>query len=118
MNTKNLLSVLTLMLVCSQLLIAQNFQVQILHHSDGESELLPGSDGYGGVAQFKGIIDAMRWQGYQAGYPTLLFSAGDNFLAGKEFDASLNLPEGEPYYDGLAMSEFVYDAIVIGNHDF
>lgn len=117
MNFRNLLSVLFLLLSIG-IATGQNFRVQILHHNDGESELLAGGDGYGGAAQFKGVIDSLRWEGHVEGYPTLLFSSGDNFLAGKEFDASLSLPAGTPYYDGLAMSAYVYDAIVIGNHDF
>ena len=118
MELKKLLSLTILIFLGISICVAQNFKLQILHHNDGESELLPGSDGYGGAAQFKGVIDSLRYEGYLEGYPTLLFSAGDNFLAGKEFDASLNLNDNQPYFDGLAMSEFVYDAIAIGNHEF
>jgi 5'-nucleotidase len=43
-------------------------------------------------------------------------SSGDNFLAGAEFNASLQ--KGAPYYDGIALDLIGYDALAIGNHDF
>ena len=93
------------------------FKVQILHHNDGESALL-GSEGVGGVARFKQIIDEQRLIASQAGYPSLLFSAGDNFLAGPEFTASQRQLFQAPIYDAAAQSQFGYDGIAIGNHEF
>jgi 5'-nucleotidase len=46
----------------------------------------------------------------------VMVSSGDNFLAGAEFQASLD--KGVPYYDGLALDEVGYDALAIGNHEF
>jgi 5'-nucleotidase len=46
----------------------------------------------------------------------ILLSSGDNFLAGPEFQASLE--KGVPFYDSLALSEIGYDAFAIGNHEF
>jgi 5'-nucleotidase len=47
-----------------------------------------------------------------------MLSSGDNFLPGPEFNASLALPDGEPFYDALALDYIGYDALCIGNHDF
>jgi 5'-nucleotidase len=45
-----------------------------------------------------------------------MVSSGDNFLAGPEFNASLE--KGVPYYDGIALDLIGYDALAIGNHEF
>jgi 5'-nucleotidase len=45
-----------------------------------------------------------------------MVSSGDNFLAGPEFNASLD--KGAPFYDTIAMDLIGYDAVAIGNHDF
>lgn len=111
---------------CSEL--SQNFitvnieggspiKVQILHHNDGESAII-GNESFGGIARFRQVIDDQRSIAAQGGYFSLLFSAGDNFLAGPEFSASLSQLFIAPIYDGLAHSQFGYDAIALGNHDF
>ncbi len=46
----------------------------------------------------------------------VMLSAGDNFLAGPEFQASLE--KGVPYYDALALDLIGLDAMTIGNHEF
>lgn len=46
----------------------------------------------------------------------LMVSSGDNFLAGPEFNASLQ--KGIPFYDAIAMDLIGYDAIDLGNHEF
>ena len=46
----------------------------------------------------------------------VLFSSGDNFLAGPQFSASLE--HGVPFYDSLALRQIGYDAMAIGNHEF
>ncbi|MGE9269899.1 MAG: 5'-nucleotidase C-terminal domain-containing protein, partial [Verrucomicrobiales bacterium] len=43
--------------------------------------------------------------------------AGDSFLAGKQFQASMD-SDPQVYYDALALSLIGYDAIAIGNHEF
>ena len=93
------------------------FKVQILHHSDGESALI-GSEEAGGIARFKQIIDEQRSSAALAGFPSLLFSAGDNFLAGPQFTASLRQAFLEPIIDAKAQGQLGYDAIGIGNHEF
>lgn len=92
----------------------------ILHNNDGESQLLESSAGpqWGGVANFKFKVDSLRAQAYQSQSPSIMLSSGDNFLAGPEFTASLNLPPDQPYYDAVAMDHIGYDAVCIGNHDF
>ena len=45
-----------------------------------------------------------------------MVSSGDNFLAGPEFNASLQ--KGVPYFDAIAMDLIRYQAIAIGNHEF
>jgi 2',3'-cyclic-nucleotide 2'-phosphodiesterase (5'-nucleotidase family) len=43
-------------------------------------------------------------------------SSGDNFLAGPQFQASLD--KGVPFYDSIAANRAGYDALAIGNHEF
>jgi len=45
-----------------------------------------------------------------------VLSAGDNFLAGPEFNASLR--KGPPFYDSTVIDLAGYDALGIGNHEF
>lgn len=93
----------------------------IMHNNDGESQLInagQGLENYGGVHNFKGKVDSLRTAAANRLSPTIMLSSGDNFLAGPEFSASLNLPAGEPYYDAVAMDMIGYNAICIGNHDF
>lgn len=94
------------------------YTLTILHNNDGESRVLANEDGFGGVAAFKAVIDRARMQAQAAGSEVVLVSSGDNFLAGPRFNASLELEEGEPYYDAVALDAFGYDAIALGNHDF
>jgi 5'-nucleotidase len=91
----------------------------ILHHNDGESSLLGTGpeDAFGGAARFATLADSLRTLGEMGGKAdALLVSAGDNFLPGPEFDASLE--NGVPYYDALLYDYLGYDAITLGNHDF
>ena len=46
----------------------------------------------------------------------IMVSSGDNFLAGPEFNASLE--KGVAFYDTIAMDLIGYDAAAIGNHEF
>ncbi|MPZ25212.1 MAG: bifunctional metallophosphatase/5'-nucleotidase [Micromonosporaceae bacterium] len=102
------------------------FTLTVLHNNDGESRLVnaPGNPDFGGVARFATLVDALRREA-TAGPPpagqagnrgALLVSSGDNFLAGPEFNASLD--KGVPFYDSLALRAIGYDAMAIGNHEF
>jgi 5'-nucleotidase len=98
----------------------------ILHNNDGESQLINAGDGredFGGVARFATLVENLRADALldpplpaQAARGSLLISAGDNFLAGPEFNASLN--SGVPFFDTLAIELIGYDAAAIGNHEF
>lgn len=100
----------------------------ILHNNDGESQLInrgAGLEDFGGVARFKTLVDELRADAVDYSYypynipakkGVLMLSSGDNFLAGPEFNASLE--KGVPYYDTIAMDLIGYNAVAIGNHDF
>jgi 2',3'-cyclic-nucleotide 2'-phosphodiesterase (5'-nucleotidase family) len=96
------------------------YRLTLLHNNDGESQLIDAGSGledFGGVARFAAKVaqeKAAAATGKRRG--VLLVSSGDNFLAGPEFNASLE--KGRPYYDAIAMNRMGYDAIAIGNHDF
>ncbi|NEQ50802.1 MAG: PEP-CTERM sorting domain-containing protein [Leptolyngbya sp. SIO3F4] len=92
---------------------AQAFSLTILHNNDGESDLLTGDDGFGGVAQFVGEVNSIRDNATTD--DILVLSSGDNFLPGKEFNASL--ADGV-FYDAIGLRNIGYDAIILGNHDF
>jgi 2',3'-cyclic-nucleotide 2'-phosphodiesterase (5'-nucleotidase family) len=108
-----------------------HFWLTILHNNDGETKLLPQivtvggqQQTYGGVARFATLVDTLRAQATtgarQAGRSgkrgEIMLSSGDNFLAGPQFNASLD--KGVPFYDSIAMSLIGYDAVAIGNHEF
>jgi len=97
------------------------FTLTVLHHNDGESQLVDAGSGeledYGGVAKFETLIRERRRSALCGGRcGSITVSSGDNFLAGPEFNASLE--KGVPYYDAMAMKRIGYDAITIGNHEF
>ncbi len=96
------------------------FTLTILHNNDGESQLVDaGGDqsDFGGAARFATLVQDLRAAASDvpAG-GSLLISGGDNFLAGPEFNASLN--NGVPFFDSLALELIGYDAVAIGNHEF
>jgi len=107
---------------------AQAFTLNLLHFSDGESSLLPrtgevtpatqppSSFNYSGVALFADLIDRQR--NASSNDFDLLVTAGDNFLAGVQFEASLSLPTGQKFYDTTALELFNIDVGGIGNHEF
>lgn len=106
-----------------------DFYLTVLHHSDGESQLLSANptdallSQYGGVARFKTLADQLKADAlaYPAGPEEKGFvfvSAGDTFLPGPEFNASLDLPMGQPFFDSKALALIGYDALILGNHDF
>ena len=90
------------------------FTLTILHNNDGESKLLPDEDSsYPGVARFAALMKQLQAEASGGGVITL--TAGDNHLASRELNASLDR-EGPPY-DSIALSG-LYDAMALGNHDF
>lgn len=93
---------------------AADVTLTILHNNDGESKLLPSvDDGFPGIARFVATLKALQAADTNDGVVTL--TSGDNFLASKEFNASLE--KGVPFFDSIALSG-VYDAMALGNHDF
>ncbi len=96
-----------------------DFTLTILHNNDGESQLINAGSGledFGGVARFKTLVDGLRADATASGNGVLMLSSGDNFLAGPEFNASVE--NGVPFYDTIAIEAIGYDAISLGNHDF
>ena len=96
---------------------AGDFKLTILHNNDGESQLLnagSGLEAFGGIARFKTLVDSLRFAANQDGGSVML-SSGDNFLAGPEFNVSLN---DERFYDAIGLRLIDYDAVALGNHDF
>lgn len=99
------------------------YSITLLHNNDGESRLLGYSDSitnYGGVARFASLLDETRSYYQSQGHGVVSIFAGDSFLAGKQFQASLNSgsPGSRTFYDALAISRMGYDVSVIGNHEF
>jgi 2',3'-cyclic-nucleotide 2'-phosphodiesterase (5'-nucleotidase family) len=96
------------------------WNLTVLHHNDGESQLAEYSSSlsdYGNVARMKSAIDAHKsfFEGLDHG--VLAVYAGDSFLAGPEFQASLD-SDPQTSFDAIALSTIGYDAIAIGNHEF
>jgi 5'-nucleotidase len=106
----------------------KNFWLTVLHNNDGESKLLnagAGLEDFGGVARFKTVVDMLKDEavngprsseqlGFKRG--VIMLSSGDNFLAGPEFNASLE--KGVPFFDSIAFNLIGYNATAIGNHEF
>ncbi|NCJ05295.1 PEP-CTERM sorting domain-containing protein [Synechococcales cyanobacterium C] len=100
---------------------AEAFMLTLLHNNDGESSLInagAGLENFGGVARFSSQVQALRQEAATRNSSSLLISSGDNFLAGAQFNASLALPQGQRFYDSIALDLIGYDAITIGNHEF
>lgn len=99
------------------------YSVTFLHNNDGESRLLGYSDSlaeYGGPARFKTMLDQTRSFYASQGHGVVSIYAGDTFLAGPQFQASLDsgAPGSRTFYDALAISRMGYDASILGNHEF
>jgi len=105
------------------------FWLTVLHNNDGESQLIDAGTGledFGGAARFATLVQNLKYEathgprnrnltpGGKRG--VIMLSSGDNFLAGPEFNASLE--NGVPFYDTIAMDLIDYDAAAIGNHEF
>lgn len=102
-----------------------DFVLTILHNNDGESDLLGDETdpGAGSISRFGALVERLRWEGRGGWFwpfgtkrGVVTISAGDNFLAGAEWQASLD--KGVPFYDAIALDHLRYDAFVIGNHEF
>jgi 5'-nucleotidase / UDP-sugar diphosphatase len=106
-----------------------DFVLTVLHNNDGESDLLPEEatdetpGGAGSISRFGWLVNDLRkqWRTKPSGKASkrkgvVLLSSGDNFLAGPEWEASLD--KGVPYYDAIALDHLRYDAFTIGNHEF
>ncbi|MBK5222796.1 MAG: 5'-nucleotidase C-terminal domain-containing protein [Acidimicrobiia bacterium] len=102
-----------------------DFTLTILHNNDGESDLLgdEADPGAGSISRYGALVRRLQWEargGWLWPWATksgvVTISAGDNFLAGAEWQASLD--KGVPYYDAIALDSLDYDAFTIGNHEF
>lgn len=99
--------------------VVTGVSLTILHNNDGESQLLnlgASLEDFGGAARFKSLVDSLRANAAQHGGISVTLSSGDNYLAGPEFNASLD--KGVPYYDSKVIDIIGYDALAIGNHEF
>jgi 2',3'-cyclic-nucleotide 2'-phosphodiesterase (5'-nucleotidase family) len=99
----------------------ETFTLTLLHSNDGESQLInagTGLEDFGGVARFATVADQLKQEALSGrrNRGVVMLSAGDNFLAGPEFQASLD--KGVPYYDAVALDLIGFDAMTIGNHEF
>ena len=97
------------------------YTLTLLHNNDGESQIINAGQGiedFGGMARFATVVDDLRAEALdgEGRRGVVLLSSGDNFLAGPEFNASLE--KGVPYYDSIGLKLIGYDAFALGNHDF
>jgi 5'-nucleotidase len=96
------------------------FWLTIAHSNDGESQLIDAGSGledYGGVARFATVVKNIREEALaRRNGAFVLLNSGDNFLAGPEFNESLE--KGGAFYDSIALNRIGYDAMAIGNHEF
>jgi 5'-nucleotidase len=104
------------------------FWLTVLHNNDGESRLINAGEGaladFGGIARFKTLVDRLKSQattGREAGRRpgkdgVVMLSSGDNFLAGPQFQASLD--KGPPFFDSIGLDLIGYEAFALGNHEF
>ncbi|MCP4212869.1 MAG: hypothetical protein GY764_15530, partial [Halieaceae bacterium] len=98
-----------------------SYQLTVLHNNDGESQLISasGQPDFGGIARFATLVQNLKDAGLagdEMPKGVLTVTSGDNFLAGPEWNASLE--KGVPYYDSIALDYIGYDAFDLGNHDF
>lgn len=99
------------------------YGMSLFHNNDAESNMLGASDtagpqDFGGAAYFKSLVDSLRAASASDGMAVVTLTSGDNFLAGKEFDASLTRDPSLPFYDAIVIDSIGYDALCIGNHEF
>ena len=80
----------------------------ILHTNDTHSNILPASDGLGGVARRQVVIDSIRNE-----YPDVLLVDAGDAVQGTLF---FTLFEGK--VESRLMNELGYDIQILGNHEF
>ncbi|MGC6423802.1 MAG: bifunctional metallophosphatase/5'-nucleotidase [Lentimonas sp.] len=102
---------------------AAQYSITVLHNNDGESAFFSDSNNgieYGGLAEFKTMFDTTKSFYEGEGHGVVSVYAGDTFLAGPNFQASLDsgVAGSRTFYDALAISRIGYDASIIGNHEF
>jgi 5'-nucleotidase len=97
-----------------------DFWLTVVHNNDGESQLInagAGLEDFGGIARFATLVKKLRKEGDKGNdRSSITLNSGDNFLAGPEFNASLQ--KGIPFYDSIAFDKIGFDAMAIGNHEF
>lgn len=110
-------------------------QVTVLHVGDQESWLLSAQGNlrdntsqalsfYGGIDRLATVIANAQALATAAGRTVIKLNAGDAFLPGPRFTASLvNLVNSHPdggqdFYDSIAMRQIGFDATTFGNHEF
>lgn len=109
--------------------------VTLLHVGDQESWLLSAQGNlrdtsaqaisfYGGVDRLASVIKNAETAAVAQGRTVLKLNAGDAFLPGPRFTASLNnlstsySDGGQDFYDAIALRQIGFDAMVFGNHEF
>ena len=109
--------------------------VTLLHVGDQESWLLSAQGNlrddstqaisfYGGIDRLAKVISNAQVTATNNGRFVLKLNAGDAYLPGPRFTASLdNLATaytdgGQDFYDAIAMRQIGFDATVFGNHEF
>jgi len=108
--------------------------VTVLHVGDQESWLLSAQGNlrdnagqaisfYGGIDRLATVMKNAEMAADSAGRTVLKLNAGDAFLPGPRFKASLdNLSNaymgGQDFYDAIALRQIGFDALVVGNHEF
>lgn len=109
--------------------------VTVLHVGDQESWLLSAQGNlrdnagqaisfYGGIDRLAAVMKNAETAASSQGRTVLKLNAGDAFLPGPRFTASLNnLPNsysdgGQDFYDAIALRQIGFDAMVFGNHEF
>ena len=109
--------------------------VTVLHVGDQESWLLSAQGNlrddagqaisfYGGVDRLASVIKNAETAAVAQSRTVLKLNAGDSFLPGPRFTASLNnlansfSDGGQDFYDAIALRHIGFDAMVFGNHEF
>ncbi|MES2500825.1 MAG: 5'-nucleotidase C-terminal domain-containing protein [Pseudomonadota bacterium] len=127
------LSLLVAAMFVSAPVLAEN--VTVLHIGDQESWLISAQGNlrdttaqaisfYGGIDRLATVIANAQTAATAAGKTVIKLNAGDAFLPGPRFTASLvNLATahadgGQDFYDTIAMRKIGFDATVFGNHEF
>ncbi len=109
--------------------------ISILHVGDQESWLLSAqgnlrddasqlSSFYGGIDRLAAVVAREEALAVAEGRHVLKLNAGDAFLPGPRFNASLQnlatayVDGGQDFYDAIALRQIGFDAVTFGNHEF